>query len=177
MKLCKDELEQIKIKVDGLLDIGGFSCLTYSSFQLTLSSENADPAIKSALETCETKLKEVKEALANLEAFEMKLDDRLEQDEQTIAMVQDKLDEIRHLEHLNEYHILIRDIQNISIELKSCVNSKDESKTIGLYVALSGPMSNSILDRLSTVDAPHLKMYARNTAIYWHDILKEKFSK
>lgn len=57
--------------------------------------------------------------------------------------------------------------------------NKDDQKTIGLYLSLYGgsDSTNSIIGRLENVEAQNLKTYAERTAIYWYEILKEKFSK
>lgn len=59
------------------------------------------------------------------------------------------------------------------------VKNKDDQKSIGLYLSLYGgnDSSNSIIGRLETIEAQNLKTYAERTAIYWYEILKEKFSK
>lgn len=58
-------------------------------------------------------------------------------------------------------------------------NIKDDQKAIGLYLSLYGgsDSANSIIGRLENVEALNLRSYAERTAIYWYDILKEKFSK
>lgn len=63
--------------------------------------------------------------------------------------------------------------------LKSSIDGKDDPKIVGLYLSLSGEVhsSNSIIGRLEMVEAFHLKSFALRTAIYWHDVLKDKFSK
>lgn len=63
--------------------------------------------------------------------------------------------------------------------LKASIKGKDEQKLVGFYLSLSGEAnsSNSIIGRLENVEAYHLKSYAERTAVYWYDILVEKFSK
>lgn len=64
-----------------------------------------------------------------------------------------------------------------SNELKSSV-SKDDVKTIGLYLSLCGEYNstNNIVGRLQEMESKNLKNYAFNTAFYWHEILTTKFS-
>lgn len=64
-----------------------------------------------------------------------------------------------------------------SKSLTACI--KDDQKAIGLYLSLygGGDSANSIIGRLENVEAHNLKSYAERTAIYWHEILKEKLSK
>lgn len=59
------------------------------------------------------------------------------------------------------------------------MKNKDDQKAIGLYLSLyGGPDSaNSIIGRLENVEAHNLKSYADRVAVYWYDVLKEKFSK
>lgn len=66
-----------------------------------------------------------------------------------------------------------------SKSLSISVKNKDDQKTIGLYLSLYGgnDSANSIIGRLETVEAQNLRSYAERTAIFWYDILKEKFSK
>lgn len=74
-----------------------------------------------------------------------------------------------------KFHFLIYYSNN----LKTCINSKDEQKIVGLYMALCGEhnSTNCIIGRLETINAFHLKSYAIRTAVFWHELLKEKFSK
>ena len=70
-------------------------------------------------------------------------------------------------------------VLNFSNELVSCIHSRDELKIVNLYLALCGDpnSSTSVLGRLQDVNAPNLKLYARQIALYWHEIIKEKLSK
>lgn len=70
-------------------------------------------------------------------------------------------------------------LSNCSKSLTISVKSKDDQKTIGLYLSLYGgtDSSNSIIGRIENVEALNLKSYAERTAVYWYDVLKEKFSK
>lgn len=144
--------------------------------RIDLSDENCMPELKNAIQSCSWKHTELEEASDNLEAFEEKLLERIERHKEVMERIDGHLKKISNLENMKEYYMILLDVQNISQELTVSINGKDENKMISLYVALSGN-SNSILDRLAGLDCPHLKMYARNTAFYWHDILKEKFSK
>ncbi|KXJ69082.1 hypothetical protein RP20_CCG000224 [Aedes albopictus] len=144
--------------------------------RITLPDENCMPELKNAIQSCSWKHTELEEAADNLEAFEEKLMERIEKHKEVLERIDGHLRKIKRLDNMKEYFKILLDIQSISQELTVSIHGKDENKTISLYVALSGH-SNSILDRLSGLESPHLKMYARNTAFYWHDILKEKFSK
>ncbi|XP_058834029.1 RINT1-like protein [Topomyia yanbarensis] len=145
--------------------------------RLTLTDEQCAPELKNALQSCSWKYTELEEAADNLEAFEEKLAAKIALHQEVLAKIDVYLKKINQLQNMKEYFMILLDIQNISQGLTSYISGKDDSKMVSLYVALSGSLSNSILDRLSGVDAPHLKMYARNTAFYWHYILKDKFSK
>lgn len=63
--------------------------------------------------------------------------------------------------------------------LTQCINGKDESKMINLYLNLyeEGDYDHSVVGRLTSVEAPFLKTFATQTAIHWHSLLKERFSK
>ncbi|XP_055611067.1 RINT1-like protein [Uranotaenia lowii] len=139
--------------------------------------DNCAPELKTAVQACSWKHTELEEAAENLEAFEEKLMERIEKHQEVMARIDGHLKKLHKLHNMKEYFLILQDIQNIGQELTGSINGKDDNKTISLYVALSGNLSNSILDRLTGVEAPHLIMFARNTAFYWHDILKEKFSK
>lgn len=100
--------------------------------------------------------------------------------EEIVDSVSGNLKKITTLQHLVEYVKIQRDIEELSDELKSSINGKDDHKTIGLYLSLSGDFqssSNSVLGRLKNIEAAYLKDFATKTAIYWHDNLKDKFSK
>lgn len=93
--------------------------------------------------------------------------------------IKEHLTKITELEHLVEYFRVLQDIQDISTDLTNCIHSKDEQKIVNLFLSLSGSpeSSDSVIGRLQDVDAPHMKLYARRMALYWHDIIKEKLSK
>lgn len=93
--------------------------------------------------------------------------------------VSGNLNKINTLQHLVEYVRIQRDIEEISEELKSSIKGRDDHKTIGLYLSLSGDhqSTNSVLGRLHNIEAAHLKEFALNTAVFWHEHLKEKFSR
>ncbi|XP_058462968.1 RINT1-like protein [Malaya genurostris] len=147
------------------------------SRRLTLTDEQCAPELKNALQSCSQRYTELEEAADHLDSFEKTLSEKITRHQKLLEQIDDKLERINKLQNMKEYFMILLDIQNISQGLTSSINGKDENKMISLYVALSGNLSNSILDRLSEVDAPHLKMFARKTAFYWHDILKDKFSK
>lgn len=67
----------------------------------------------------------------------------------------------------------------ISDGLKEHLSGKDEQKTISYYLLLCGGLNSSdnIIDRLQPVEAVHLKSFATETATYWYDVLKEKYSR
>ncbi|KAL9701684.1 hypothetical protein quinque_005125 [Culex quinquefasciatus] len=145
--------------------------------RLTLSDENCAPELKNAVQSCSWRYTELEEAADNLEAFQEKLQEKIDKHRDVMERIEGHLAKIGKLENQKEYFMIMQDIQNIGQELTVSVHGKDDNKTISLYVALSGSLSNCILDRLNGVDAPHLKIYARNVAFYWHDILKEKYAK
>lgn len=70
-------------------------------------------------------------------------------------------------------------ISFVSDGLKEHILGKDEQKTISFYLLLCGGLNSSdnIIDRLEQVEAVHLKSYATETATYWYDVLKEKYSR
>jgi RAD50-interacting protein 1 len=89
------------------------------------------------------------------------------------------LEKISELEHLIEYFRILQDIQDISSELENCIYSKDEQKIVNLFLSLSGSpeSSDSVLGRLQDVDAPHMKLYSRRVALYWHEVIVKKLSR
>lgn len=99
--------------------------------------------------------------------------------QEILDSVSGHLKKITTLQHLVEYVKIQKDIEEISEELKSCIKGKDDHKTIGLYLSLSGDYqsTNSVLGRLQTIEAANLKDFATQTAVYWHDNLRDKFSR
>lgn len=95
------------------------------------------------------------------------------------AKIKDNVGKIYELEHLLEYFRVLQDIQDISSELTSCINSRDEQKIVNLFLSLSGDpnSSSSILGRMQETNAPNLNLYTRSLATHWHTIIKEKLSK
>jgi len=118
------------------------------------------------------------EKLQAVEEFEKRITQKVEKFKEIEVKIHANLQKINELEHLIEYFCVVQDIQDISAELTHCVHSKDEQRIVNLFLSLSGsPESNaSVLGRLQEVDAPHLKLYARRMALYWHDIIKNKLS-
>uniref|UniRef100_A0A182TWF7 RAD50-interacting protein 1 n=1 Tax=Anopheles melas TaxID=34690 RepID=A0A182TWF7_9DIPT len=142
--------------------------------KITVTDAGCIPSVKGMIDTGRSKLAELDEKEKRLDGCAEKLTDRIETYHQLMGEVGEKMAQIRVLQTVRDYMALIKDIENISQELEACINGKDDSKPIALYVALTGP--NSILDRISGIEAPHLKMYARNTAFHWHDVLTAKYS-
>lgn len=72
---------------------------------------------------------------------------------------------------------MVQDITDISDALKGSM--KDDAKLVGLYLSLCGEpdSTNSVIGRLEYVEARHLKAFAVKTAVYWYQVLVEKFSK
>lgn len=142
-------------------------------------------------EKLETKCKNIKQ-------FQKKLSKHLGSFESTFTGISETVSKIRHLEHFIEYLKILQDIQDIRFDkkkrylndstkcklhfsngLKNSINSRDESKLVGLYLSLCGePNSmNSVIGRLSNVEAYYIKSFAERTAIYWHEVLEDKFSR
>lgn len=102
--------------------------------------------------------------------------------DEILDSVSGNLKKITTLQHMVEYVRIQKDIEELSDLLKSSLMGRDDQKTIGLYLSLTGDgldgnSQNSVLGRLRTIEAAHLKDFALQTAIYWHDNLKEKFSR
>lgn len=116
--------------------------------------------------------------LDNLEQYQKKVQNKIEKYKKIHANIQESIQKISELEHLVEYFRVLQDIQDISLELSNCIHSKDEQKIVNLFLSLSGSpeSSDSVIGRLQDVDAPHMKLYARRMALYWHDIIKDKLS-
>lgn len=144
-----------------------------------MTSENASPVLKQTLEGAQVVLDEVSEKFDDVDRYQKKISDRIEKHKEVHENIKEHLTKISELEHLLEYFRVLQDIQDISAELTNFIHSKDEQRVVNLFLSLSGsPESNdSVIGRLQDVDAPHMKLYARRMALYWHDIIKEKLSK
>jgi RAD50-interacting protein 1 len=146
---------------------------------LTLTSDNGSPIIKKTLESTRKAIDEVDEEFTKVDQFQTKVNEKIEKYRQVHESIQEHLTKIKDLEHLIEYFKILQDIQDISLELTNCIHSKDEQKIVNLFLSLSGSpeSSDSVIGRLQDVDAPHMKLYARRMAFYWHDAIKDKFSR
>lgn len=124
-------------------------------------------------------LDEVDEKCQRIDLYQEKINERIEKYKKVHEVIKEYLQKISDLEHLVKYYRVLQDIQDISNELSSCIHSKDEQKIVNLFLSLSGsPESlDSVIGRLQDVDAPHMKLYARRMALYWHDIIKDKLSR
>lgn len=143
-----------------------------------MTSENASPILKKNLEGIQVVVDEVEEKFETIEIYQAKLAEKIVKYKKVEENIRESVKKITELEHLVEYFRVLQDIQDISAELTNCIHSKDEQKIVNLFLSLSGsPESiDSVIGRLQDVDAPHMKLYARRMALYWHDIIKEKLS-
>ncbi|XP_055703383.1 RINT1-like protein [Phlebotomus papatasi] len=147
--------------------------------KLSLEDPSVSSVIKTTLTDAENVSDKVERQIEKVEKFTESLSEKLDFRTSIVTGIGDNLAKIRDLEHLIEYFKILRDIQDISQELKASVGGRDEAKIVGFYLALCGEKEscNSVIGRLQHVEAPHLKTFANQTASYWHDILLEKFSK
>lgn len=147
--------------------------------QLTITSDNASPILKQTLASAQEVIDDVSEEIHDAEQYQKKIDERIEKFKKIHENIKENLEKISELEHLVEYYRVLQDIQDISTELLNCIHSKDEQRIVNLFLSLSGSpeSSDSVIGRLQDVDAPHMKLYARRLALYWHDIIKDKLSK
>lgn len=147
--------------------------------QLTITSDNASPILKQTLASAQEVIDDVSEEIHDAEQYQKKIDERIEKFRKIHENIKENLEKISELEHLVEYYRVLQDIQDISTELLNCIHSKDEQRIVNLFLSLSGSpeSSDSVIGRLQDVDAPHMKLYARRLALYWHDIIKDKLSK
>lgn len=124
------------------------------------------------IETVADKFKDVDE-------YQKKIGEKIEEYKKINENIKGNLQKISELEHLVEYFRVLQDIQDISSELSHCIHSKEEQKIVNLFLSLSGSpeSTDSVIGRLQDVEAPHMKLYARRMALYWHDIIKTKLSK
>lgn len=134
--------------------------------------------LKGTLESTEEVLHEVDKRIENVDQYKKKVDEKIENYKKIHEGIEEHLTKIKELEHLVEYFRVLQDVQDISTELSNCIHSKDELKIVNLFLSLSGSpeSSDSVIGRLQDVDAPHMKLYARRIALYWHDIIKDKLS-
>lgn len=147
--------------------------------KLTLTGENASPILKRNLEHIQVALDEVEESSCSADRYQKKIGEKIKKYKTAFQELSIAVRKITELEHLVEYYKVLQDIQDINAELISCIHSKDEQKVVNLFLSLSGsPESDdSVIGRLQEVDAPHMKLYARRMALYWHEVIKEKLSK
>jgi RAD50-interacting protein 1 len=135
--------------------------------------------LKTSLKSLQKHSTKLTTASTTLDEFDNELTAKIEKENTLVEGVIDDLDKLQRLHSAYEYFRNICDIQDISNELTACHSGKDAVKIVNLYLSLCGDYesSNSCLGRLNDVDAPHLKLYARSMSFYWHEVLKEKFSK
>lgn len=148
-------------------------------FQLNPDDTRAASLVKTAIGESRVKVKEIDFQIDRVRDFEKKTSVSLKNYKGIWSSVSDNLEHIETTQHLIEYLKILRDVHEIADELSFCIKGKDDQKTIGLYLSLSGEYqsSNSVLGRLQNVQAANLKSFATKTASYWHDLLLEKFSK
>lgn len=137
------------------------------------------PVLKTTLEGTQKILAVVDENLVTVEQYQKKVRERLETYKSVQSNIQENIQKVDELQHLVEYFRVLKDIQDISTELTHCIHSKDEQKIVTLFLSLSGSpeSTDSVIGRLQDVDAPHMKLYTRRMAFYWHDIIRDKLSR
>jgi RAD50-interacting protein 1 len=163
-----------KVRTRKNLHIIDVHCLRFHSFQLSTS-----PILKSAFEGAKHSIDDADERLQNADDYTAKIDRKIAEFREINENISSNLEKIHELEHLIEYYKVLQDVQDISNELTSCIHSKEEQKIVNLFLSLCGCPSSqdSVIGRLQDVDAPHMKLYARRMALYWHDIIRDKLSR
>lgn len=121
---------------------------------------------------------QAEERLESMRQFSDQLREKIEHNETIINAVAEDAEKVVQMQKLVQYLKLVRDIQEISNQLKNTIHGSDESKMVELYLTLCGDSydDNHLLGRAFQTEAPNLKLFARSTAFYWHDLLKEKFA-
>ncbi|XP_028900927.1 RINT1-like protein isoform X2 [Zeugodacus cucurbitae] len=115
-----------------------------------------------------------KEKLAK---FDSLLSPKIEKTNAALTYVIKDLGKVRQLQQLSHYLKIVQDIQEISQCLNNAVNGRDEAKMVNIYLTLfeDKDCENSVIGRLSNIESHYLKLFAMETASYWHKILSEKF--
>ena len=147
--------------------------------QISPDSDKTSSVIEKTLDSSLEALDNLSDKFKNVEVFEEKIAEKLKIYSTLQTKLKDNLGKIYELEHLLEYFRVLQDIQDISSELTSCINSRDEQKIVNLFLSLSGDpnSSSSILGRMQETNAPNLNLYTRSLATHWHTIIKDKLSK
>ncbi|XP_001352684.3 RINT1-like protein [Drosophila pseudoobscura] len=116
--------------------------------------------------------------LQKLAQFREKLQQKLLECQPSLDAVAVDLHQVRQLQRLSQYLRLVQDIQEISGDLSSSINGKDEDKLVNLYLTLyeSNDCEHSVVGRLNAVQARSLQSFAERTAIYWHKLLLKRLS-
>ncbi|CAO1304372.1 unnamed protein product [Diamesa tonsa] len=146
--------------------------------KISPDSDKISTVIEKTLDSSLEALDNLSDKFKNVEVFEEKIAEKLKIYSTLQSKLKDNLGKIYELEHLLEYFRVLQDIQDISSELTSCINSRDEQKIVNLFLSLSGDpnSSSSILGRMQETNAPNLNLYTRSLATHWHTIIKEKLS-
>ncbi|EDW37716.1 GL21308 [Drosophila persimilis] len=116
--------------------------------------------------------------LQKLAQFREKLQQKLLECQPSLDAVAVDLHQVRQLQRLSQYLRLVQDIQEISGDLSSSINGKDEDKLVNLYLTLyeSNDCEHSVVGRLNAVQARSLQSFAERTAFYWHKLLLKRLS-
>nr|XP_036216164.1 RINT1-like protein isoform X4 [Bactrocera oleae] len=111
--------------------------------------------------------------------FEKQLTPKIDRSNEALSVVLKDLGNIRRLQQLSHYMKIVLDIQEISQSLSDAVNGRDDAKTVNIYLTLfeDKDCENSVIGRLSNIESYYLKLFATETASYWHRILTDKFAR
>lgn len=146
--------------------------------QLNIDEGEGSESIKLALEDSQYAIDSIDETVEYIKSYETKIEKHLNKYQKVEHEIHSHLEKISDLEKLVEYFRIVQDIQDINHELSKCIHSKDDQRIVNLFLSLCGSpeSTDSVIGRLQDVDAPNLKLYSRQIAIHWHDVIKEKLS-
>ncbi|XP_075161070.1 RAD50 interactor 1 [Haematobia irritans] len=149
------------------------------SERLDYESSKNNSSFKSAFDSGRQTCDSIDFQMDKLQQFGKKLAERIKESNIALKGVKPDLEQIRKLQQLVQYLRIVQDIQEISNNLSQTINGKDDAKLTNLYLTLyeDNDYENSVIGRLNNVEAPYLKTFAMRTAIHWHALLKDKFSR
>ncbi|XP_034939158.1 RAD50-interacting protein 1 [Chelonus insularis] len=139
---------------------------------LTLASTDAPSKIKAAVSNVEMMKDNIEESIEAAQELQQAIKEVLEKDNRTSAF-ENVINEIENLEKSLGYLQFLQSIESISDEIENAMNSgNEESSMISLFTNLV-----EINCQLETSSCHHLINYVKETVHFWHNHLKEKFSK
>lgn len=138
---------------------------------LSMASTTAPSKVKAVIEGVERVGCEIEQLQGISTDLRERIEETLSENDKNLEL-QEVIDQIGQLDKTLSYLYFIQYIENLSDEMETYLSSGDDESAITLYINLT-----SISCQLQSSACHHLVNYVHETLHFWHNLIKEKFSK